>query len=167
MAQSQKLIIENILRFIYVCTSVMDRLEVSTELLDTGKALNFLTCKIFGAVSLFVGVTREDTAGDGSKVVALEFEADEPLLIGEMGVIVAKVREQFPELGNVFIQHRFGHVLIGEASIIVGASSPHRKCAIHAVEALMESIKASLPIWKKERYNNASHVWKHNSENKW
>lgn len=138
----------------------------STLPLNPGTGVLFVTEDSCGAVSVFVGITRKDTC-NGKTVTALEFETHLPLLHAELEAIVQRGRVNFPDITNVYIEHRIGKVDIGEANIVIGVSSPHRKSAIHAVDSLMDDIKRTLPIWKKELFDDNTHVWKHNTENNW
>lgn len=138
----------------------------SLAALDPLAAFEFVNDDLCGAVSTFIGVTRRDSV-NSAHVVALEFEAHPPLLIAALNDIIFQLRQRFADIHHVFVEHRLGRVPAGAANIIVAVSSPHRACAILAVQTLMEQIKASLPIWKKEVFDNDSYVWKQNAENHW
>lgn len=81
-----------------------------------------------GAVSLFVGATRKTF--QGRRVVTLEYEAYEEMAMKEMRVLCESVREKWPDVIGVAVHHRLGLVPVGEASVIIAVSSPHRKEAI-------------------------------------
>ncbi len=101
-----------------------------------------------GAVLTFVGTTRNQTRG--RRVEYLEYEAYEPLALRQMERIAAEVRERWPEVKGVAIVHRVGRLEIGEASIAIAVSSPHRATAFAACRYAIDRAKESLPIWKKE-----------------
>ena len=113
-----------------------------------------------GAVILFEGVTRNHH--DGRGVVRLEYEAYPGMAEAEMGRISEAVRERWPD-ARVAMAHRIGVVGVGEASVAIVVSAPHRDTAYAASRFSIDSLKASVPIWKKEVYADGS-VWKANSE---
>ncbi|KAI9357072.1 Molybdopterin biosynthesis MoaE [Zopfochytrium polystomum] len=120
---------------------------------------------VAGALSSFVGITRGTFVVDGiaKRVMRLEYEAYEPMAIRELEKIVASSVERWSSLTAVVIAHRIGVVPVGEASVVVVTSSPHRRESIEAVAWLMDTLKRTVPIWKKEIYEDGS-AWKKNSE---
>lgn len=113
-----------------------------------------------GAISVFVGTTR--TPYRDKEVMHLEYQCYEKMAIKTMGVILHKSKSQFDIL-NVCIQHRTGVVCVGEASVVVVVTSVHRADAYRANEWIMNEIKKTVPIWKKEIYVDGE-IWKENSE---
>jgi len=108
-----------------------------------------------GAVVVFEGVVR--ATSDGRAVRHLEYEAYEPMALEQMRRIVEEARTAWP-LGGVYLHHRLGHLEIGEVSVVAVASSPHRAEAFAACRHLIERLKADVPIWKKEMFEDGS-VW--------
>ncbi|CAK9297309.1 unnamed protein product [Gordionus sp. m RMFG-2023] len=196
-------------------------IALSNEPLDVNNILKFLTEPENGAISLFIGTTREDkityqnikynnTNNDNLSVFHPEsegknfdidlikpdtifsthyllYEAFEPMALKVMNAICSEIdynnfnhsinkhniidtnlskidssisefTDQLTinnisnEIGNIAILHRLGKVNVGETSVCIGVSSPHRKFAIKAVEYAIESLKQRVPIWKKEIY---------------
>ena len=117
-----------------------------------------------GATSLFIGTTRDSF--DNKKVLKLEYEAYEPMAIKELHKICDNVREKL-SLGNICILHRLGEVPIGEASVIIAVSSVHRKESLDAVSFIIDTLKETVPIWKKEVYEDGKPEWKANKECSW
>eukprot|EP00112_Aurelia_sp_Birch-Aquarium-sp1_P022034 Seg6085.2 transcript_id=Seg6085.2/GoldUCD/mRNA.D3Y31 product="Molybdopterin synthase catalytic subunit" protein_id=Seg6085.2/GoldUCD/D3Y31 len=117
-----------------------------------------------GATSLFVGTTRDSF--ENKKVLKLEYEAYEPMAIKELNKICDKVRQKM-SLGNICILHRLGEVPIGEASVIIAVSSVHRKESLNAVSFIIDTLKETVPIWKKEVYEEGTPEWKANKECFW
>jgi molybdopterin synthase catalytic subunit len=108
-----------------------------------------------GANVLFVGTVRNNAKG--ADVTHLEFEAYEPMVYRELAEIAQELRAEFG-VSNVLLFHRLGKVEVGEAAVIAGISSAHRAEAFHAAEALMNKLKKTVPIWKKE-YTSTGAVW--------
>jgi len=102
-----------------------------------------------GALCLFVGVVRDEN--QGRAVLRLEYEAYEEMALPLMEEIESEARRRFP-VTDVRIVHRLGGLAIGEASVAVAVTSPHRDEAFAACRLAIDAIKARVPIWKKEFY---------------
>jgi molybdopterin synthase catalytic subunit len=102
-----------------------------------------------GALCLFVGVVRDENRG--RHVVRLEYEAYEEMALAVMEEIAAETRRRF-RVGAVRLVHRLGGLEIGEASVAVAVASPHRAEAFAACRYAIDTLKAKVPIWKKEHY---------------
>ncbi len=108
-----------------------------------------------GALALFVGVVRNENAGRG--VLYLEYEAYEEMALQELETIATQTRTRWP-VSDVRIVHRLGRMEIGEASVAVAVASPHRGYAFEACRFAIDTLKKSVPIWKKEFYADGA-VW--------
>jgi molybdopterin synthase catalytic subunit len=108
-----------------------------------------------GAVCLFVGTVRNENGG--RPVLHLEYEAYEEMALAEMERIAAEVAGRWP-VSAVQIIHRLGRIEIGEASVAVAVTSPHRAEAFEACRHAIDTLKATVPIWKKEFYADGA-VW--------
>ena len=97
------------------------------------------------------------------KVTLLEYECYVPMAIKELNKCISQARRLHSSVISVAIYHRIGAVPIGQESVIIAVSAPHRKDAIHATEFLIDELKATVPIWKKEFYEDGV-VWKENAE---
>jgi len=106
-----------------------------------------------GALCLFVGVVRNENRGRA--VVRLEYHAYEEMALPLMREIAAETRAAFP-VGEVRLVHRLGTLEIGEASVAVAVASPHRGEAFAACRFAIDTLKARVPIWKKELYADGS-----------
>ncbi len=113
-----------------------------------------------GAILVFHGVTRDNFAGRG--VTRLEYEAYPDMAIAQMRAIASEACERWPGL-RVAMSHRTGVVPVGEASVLIAVSSPHRCDAYEASRFCIDTLKARVPIWKKEIYDDGS-AWKANAE---
>lgn len=108
-----------------------------------------------GAIVTFAGTTRADNAG--RRVIRLEYEAYEPMALGEMRRLAREAGERWP-LIRVAIAHRVGLVNIGETSVAIAVSAAHRAEAFEACRFAIDRLKEVVPIWKKE-YFEGGEVW--------
>ena len=104
---------------------------------------------------MFVGVVRNENGG--REVRYLEYEAYEEMALPLMEEIEREARAKWP-VSDVRIAHRLGQIQIGEASVVVAIASPHRAEAFAACRYAIDTLKARVPIWKKEFYADGS-VW--------
>lgn len=100
-----------------------------------------------GGIALFVGVVRDEA--EGRAVTLLEYEAYRPMAIAEMERIVGELSHE-DETVRVAVAHRIGALRVGDTAVICAASAPHRGEAFAACRALIDEIKARVPIWKRE-----------------
>jgi molybdopterin synthase catalytic subunit len=108
-----------------------------------------------GAEVVFNGIVR--TPNKGLEVLYLEFEAYEALFHNEMKRIAESLESQF-QISAIVLYHRIGRVLPGELAVVAAVYSAHRKDAFQACEMLMNELKATVPIWKKE-FNSDGSFW--------
>jgi molybdopterin synthase catalytic subunit len=101
-----------------------------------------------GAYVLFEGVVRNHH--EGKAVESIFYDAYRPMAEKEIGKIVRDVEAQFPDTA-VAVAHRLGHLVVGDTSISIVAASPHRAEAFAASRLVIDRIKETVPIWKKER----------------
>lgn len=139
-----------------------DYVEVGYEPLDSQRAVELVTHPSAGAISTFVGTTRDNF--QGKKVVRLEYEGYTPMAVSELRKICVTIREKWPEVVGVALFHRLGVVQVAEASVIVAVSSPHRREALEACAFAIDTLKATVPIWKSEQYEGDARMWKENVE---
>lgn len=127
-----------------------DRIAVSSDPIDGGALAAEVGHRRAGAVCLFLGMVRDHAPGrDG--VTHLEYEAYGEVVSAKIAAVVAEAREQWPVLG-VVVEHRLGSLPVGETSVGVAVSAPHRDQAFAAARYLIDEIKARAPIWKKEHW---------------
>ena len=122
------------------------RIEALTEAVSDSTA---------GAISTFIGTTRDHNRG--RNVVRLEYEAYADMAVSEFEKIAGEASEKW-EITRVAISHRIGEVPIGEASVAIAVSAPHRAEAIKACHFAIDRLKVVAPIWKKE-YFEGGEVW--------
>ena len=104
-----------------------------------------------GAINIFVGTVRNKTKD--KEVLRLEYEAYEQMAIKEMNKIANLAREKWP-IENVIIYHRHGTLEVGDAAVLIAVSTPHRKESFEACQFIIDSLKQTVPIWKKEVFED-------------
>ena len=112
-----------------------------------------------GAVLVFEGVARDSF--DGRRVVELSYEAYAEMAVPVLESIAAEISTTWPEV-RVAMVHRTGTVAIGEPSVVIAVSAPHRAEGYEASRRAIEALKERLPVWKKEVYDDGS-AWKANA----
>jgi molybdopterin synthase catalytic subunit len=110
-----------------------------------------------GAIVLMSGMVRNQT--EGRPVVALEYQAYEPMAMQVFKQIAAQIRQQWAEITHVVIHHRTGKLEVGEISVLVAIGSPHRGEAFAACQYAIDTLKHNAPIWKKEHWQDGSTSW--------
>ncbi len=108
-----------------------------------------------GGITVFIGTVRNQTKG--KEVLRLEFESYVPMAEKEMRKIAEQVVEKWGAF-HVSIHHRVGVLDIGEVPVIIAVSTPHRKAAFEACEYAIDTLKETVPIWKKEVFADGE-VW--------
>jgi molybdopterin synthase catalytic subunit len=134
-------------------------MEIAIALLDTdldsGYCTDWVSVPEAGGVVVFVGTVRNQTAD--KKVVRLEFEAYERMAVSEMRKIAEQAAERWP-VQRMLIHHRTGTLVAGDIAVIIAVSTPHRKAAFEACEYAIDTLKQTVPIWKKEVFEDGE-VW--------
>ncbi|KAH7728367.1 Protein T27A3.6 [Aphelenchoides avenae] len=139
-----------------------DLVRIQFDPINAQEATKFVGIPSCGAISVFIGTTRDTF--NGKTVVRLEYEAYDQMAYQELRKLCMRVRNEYPSIERVAIIHRIGEVAVGEESVVIATSSPHRRDAIHATEMLIDELKRVVPIWKKEVYGDGSASWKENGE---
>ena len=101
-----------------------------------------------GAYVLFEGVVRNHH--EGKAVESIFYDAYRPMAEKEMDLIVRDIESQYPDVALAVV-HRLGHLVVGDSSIAIVACSPHRRESFEACRMMIDRIKETVPIWKKER----------------
>lgn len=108
-----------------------------------------------GAIAIFDGIVRNNSRGRATRY--LEYEAYEPMALRKMEDLAAEARERFT-VRNVALVHRLGHLEVGESSVLIAVFSAHRAAAFDACRWLIDTLKQTVPIWKKEFFQDGA-VW--------
>ena len=123
--------------------------------IDTSRTLAQLKRGEDGAALVFEGVVRNQTRG--RRTLYLDYEAYEEMALQQMESLAAQALQQF-QVHDVALVHRLGHLEIGETSVLIAVASAHRAAAFDACRWLIDTLKRTVPIWKKEYFEDGS-VW--------
>lgn len=119
--------------------------------LPIADALSWTVLPSCGGQVLFTGTVR-DHADGREDVTALEYEAYEEHVNPRLQAIADEARTQWPDIGRLVLLHRTGRLELGEVSVVVVASAPHRGEAFAAARYCIDTLKATVPIWKRESW---------------
>lgn len=137
----------------------MDQDKLDIQILDTPLSpqacIDFVGDDGTGGLVTFIGTVRNNTKG--RPVVRLEFEAYVPMAISEMRKIAETAAKQWP-VEKMAIHHRVGTLEIGGIAVVIAVSTPHRKAAFAACAYAIDTLKETVPIWKKEIFADGE-VW--------
>jgi len=132
--------------------------ELTQTGIDTAVVLARVSTPAAGAVVLFLGTTREWT--HGRQTASLDYECYPAMALAKLTELETAARQQWP-IVECYVIHRLGHVPLGEASVAVAVSTPHRHDAFAAGEWLIDRLKEVVPIWKKENWTDGTCEWVH------
>src|SRR5215213_187946 len=128
-----------------------DFFELTTEAIDVGEVARRVVLPECGATVTLDGYAREWTRG--KRTLYLIYEAYDEMALTEMQRLGAEAHKQF-DIAHLGIVHRTGRIEIGETSVVIAASAPHRHAAFQACEWAIKELKRTVPIWKKEIFDN-------------
>jgi molybdopterin synthase catalytic subunit len=130
-------------------------ITLTHHVLDVRVANEWLSRPECGAVVVFNGLVR-DHADDTNGVIHIDYEAYGEEVVPRLEALAEQARLRWPDLARIVLWHREGRVLLGESSVVVAVSSPHRGAAFEASRFLIDTLKATVPIWKKEFWDGGS-----------
>ena len=130
-------------------------IQIVREEIDIPAVLQSVSDPAAGGVDIFIGTTRNHA--HGRRVIALEYEAYEPMALEKMKQISDEVKEKW-KISRISIVHRIGRLEIGQASIVIAVSAAHRNEAFKACGYAIDRLKRTVPIWKKEFFEDGA-VW--------
>ncbi|MCB0700208.1 MAG: molybdenum cofactor biosynthesis protein MoaE [Chitinophagaceae bacterium] len=133
----------------------MIEVKIQTDTLDVNGCINRVMSADCGGIDVFIGTVRNTTKG--KQVVELEFEAYEPMAIKEMNKLAEQAMKKWP-VQKVVIHHRVGVLQIGEIPVVIAVSAAHRDAAFDACRYIIDTLKQTVPIWKKEVFEDGD-VW--------
>jgi MoaE-MoaD fusion protein len=128
-----------------------DFFELTTEPIDVGQVARRVVLPECGATVTLDGYAREWT--NGKRTLYLVYEAYDAMALTEMQRLGAEAHKKF-DIAHLGIVHRTGRLEIGETSVVIAASAPHRQAAFQACEWAIRELKRTVPIWKKEVFEN-------------
>jgi molybdopterin synthase catalytic subunit len=133
-------------------------IQLTTDKIDVARLLTQVGSRAAGAVVLFLGTVREITAA--RRTVSLEYECYEAMAQAKLAELEAEARRRWPIVECALV-HRTGPLDLGEVSVAVAVSSPHRQEAFEAAKWLIDTLKQTVPIWKKENWADGTSQWIH------
>ncbi len=136
-------------------------IELTRQHIDPAPLVARAQSPAAGAVLLFLGVTRQHTAG--RETLELQYEAYDEMACKELAALETEARQRW-ELTECLIVHRLGTLPLGTASVAIVTASPHRRAAFAAGEWLIDTLKERVPIWKQERWADGTTDWVHPTE---
>jgi molybdopterin synthase catalytic subunit len=125
------------------------------NVIDPSALVNHVRTGADGAIVTFDGCVRNQS--HGRRTLYLDYEAYESMALAKMREIAAEVHAKFP-IDRVAVAHRLGRLEIGETSVFIAVSAPHRAAAFDACRYAIDTLKRSVPIWKKEYFEDGA-VW--------
>ncbi|NJN24943.1 MAG: molybdenum cofactor biosynthesis protein MoaE [Cyclobacteriaceae bacterium] len=123
--------------------------------LNIQQAIDHVSDPSVGGIDVFIGTVRNTT--HGKQVVALDFEAYEKMAISELAKIADAARKKWP-VEKIAIMHALGRKAVGELAVVIAVSAAHRDAAFGACRFIIDSLKQTVPIWKKEVFADGE-VW--------
>jgi molybdopterin synthase catalytic subunit len=130
-------------------------IKLSVSTLDVQYCIDWVMSPECGGIDVFIGTVRNATKGKA--VVKLEFEAYEKMAISEMDKIAQQAFAKWP-VQKILIHHRTGVLQVGEIPVIIAVAAAHRDAAFDACRYLIDTLKQTVPIWKKEIFEDGE-VW--------
>ena len=130
-------------------------IKLASEKLSLQECYDFVDDPTCGGIDVFVGTVRNHT--QGKLVKLLDFSAYGPMAIKEMNTIAERVLQKF-EVHKIAIHHAEGVLQIGDIPVIIAVSAAHRGAAFEACQFAIDSLKETVPIWKKEHFEDGE-VW--------
>lgn len=126
-------------------------IKISKHALDTAYCIAQATDPACGGMAVFIGSVRNKT--QGKEVVRLEYECYEGMALKEMEKIAADAIRIY-DIKNVCIHHRVGTLKIGDDAVVIAVNAPHRDAAFAACRYTIDTLKQTVPIWKKEIFED-------------
>jgi molybdopterin synthase catalytic subunit len=130
-------------------------IKITPEALQIQSCIDAVMSATCGGIDVFIGTVRSATKGKA--VLRLEFEAYESMALKEMHKIASNITNKWP-VESVLIHHRVGVLQIGEVPVVIAVSAAHRDAAFDACRYAIDTLKETVPIWKKEVFEDGE-VW--------
>lgn len=130
-------------------------IQILSTPLKAQDCIDFVTNPSSGGIDVFIGTVRNQTKG--KKVVRLDFESYVPMAISEMRKIAERACEKWP-IEKISIHHRIGSLNIEDIAVVIAVATPHRKASFEACQFAIDTLKETVPIWKKEIFEDGE-IW--------
>lgn len=134
-----------------------DRFHITPTPLSLEEVYGLANDPASGAIVVMSGTVRDRT--DGKAVRFLEYQAYEPMALAAFQQIAADIRQKWENTNRIVIHHRTGSLRIGDISVLVAVSCPHRAAAFAACQYAIDTLKHNVPIWKKEHWEDGTSHW--------
>lgn len=148
-------VVTSTLKAVLQSPSGMDWVGLDDGPLPVGEASSWAVRPDCGAVVSFAGTVRDHSDGRLG-VSCLEYEAYRDQVAGKLAALAGEARRRWPELGRLVLLHRLGLLELGEVSVVVVVSAPHRAQAFDAARWCIDTLKTTVPIWKRESWSGGS-----------
>jgi molybdopterin synthase catalytic subunit len=135
-----------------------DRIDIIAQPLEVGPIVAFVSVPAAGGIDVFLGTTRAEKHAGGRELIALDYEAYEPMAMKQLQDLAAEARRRWP-IVRLAIVHRTGRVALAEPSVVIAVSTPHRADAFAACRWIIDTLKKDVAIWKKEVWSDGSGTW--------
>lgn len=133
----------------------MTDIKISAAALDINHCIEQVQSPECGGIDVFIGTVRNATKG--KKVIQLEFEAYERMALKEMEKLAIQAKDKWP-VHKIAIHHRTGVLQVGEIPVVIAVSAAHRGAAFDACRYIIDTLKQTVPIWKKEVFEDGE-IW--------
>ncbi|MGG6229854.1 molybdenum cofactor biosynthesis protein MoaE [Tenacibaculum sp. SDUM215027] len=133
----------------------LSSIKITSEKLNLQECYDFVTAPSCGGIAVFVGTVRDAT--QNKEVTQLDFSTYKPMALKEMQKIADATLDKF-DIKKIAVHHAEGLLTIGDIPVIITVSSPHRKAAFDACQYAIDTLKETVPIWKKEFFEDGE-VW--------
>jgi molybdopterin synthase catalytic subunit len=130
-------------------------IEITSAPLNIMNCINWVMLPESGGIDVFIGTVRDATRG--KKVLRLEFEAYERMAKKEMQKIAEEVIARWP-VQRILFHHRIGVLQVGDVPVVISVSAAHRDAAFEACRYAIDTLKETVPIWKKEIFEDGE-IW--------
>jgi molybdopterin synthase catalytic subunit len=141
-----------------------DWLDLLTTPLDVAQATEFVSSPHAGGIDVFLGTTRSEISSAGHELIALDYQAYESMARKQLQDLADECRKKWPVI-RLVILHRLGRVPVGEASVLIAVSTPHRAEAFEACRWMIDQLKKEVTIWKQEIWAGGEATWVHADAN--
>ncbi len=126
-------------------------IEITNKPIEVMKIIGAASLNEAGAINTFIGTVRNQTSG--KKVIKLDYEAYEPMAVSEIKKIVNQANDKWQILGCA-VSHRVGVIFPGDIAVVISVSTAHRKNSFEACQFIIDTLKETVPIWKKEFFED-------------
>jgi molybdopterin synthase catalytic subunit len=139
-------------------------IEISPTPITAADAVAFVTDPAAGGIDVFLGTTRAEICADGVPLLALDYQAYDAMAIAQLNKIADEIETRWPVV-KLAVLHRTGRVAIGEPSVVIAVSTPHRADSFQACRAMIDRLKEVATIWKQELWEGGDASWVHPGAN--